>query len=103
GYGSHPDPAGAHIESIREAKRIAEREGRHLVIIGYVLGVEGDPQGFSEQKKKLEAEGVIVLPTNAISALAAATVALRGKLNREKVDVLYREYLKAYVEQGGGQ
>jgi hypothetical protein len=22
------------------------------------LGVEGDPQGFSEQKKKLEAEGV---------------------------------------------
>ncbi|MGC8564075.1 MAG: acyl-CoA synthetase FdrA [Fervidicoccaceae archaeon] len=103
GYGSHPDPAGAHIESIREAKKIAEREGRHLVIIGYVLGVEGDPQGFSEQKKKLEAEGVIVLPTNAISALAAATVALRGKLNREKVDVLYREYLKAYVEQGGGQ
>ncbi|MGC9115132.1 MAG: hypothetical protein ACP5HH_03905 [Fervidicoccaceae archaeon] len=55
---SHPDPAGAHIESIREAKRITEREGRHLVIIGYVLGVEGDPQGFSEQKKKLEAEGV---------------------------------------------
>jgi len=99
GYGSHPDPVGAHIESIRQAKRIAEEDGRHLIIIGYVLGVDEDPQGYSSQRKKLEDEGVLVFPTNAISALAAAAAALRGRLDREKLDVLYREYLNAYISQ----
>jgi len=98
GYGSHPDPAGAHLDAIREAKKIAEKDGRHLVIIGYVLGVEGDPQGFNEQKRKLEAEGVMVLPTNAISALAAALSALRGKLNDNRVREIYEGYLKASAE-----
>jgi succinyl-CoA synthetase alpha subunit len=98
GYGSHPDPAGAHLDAIREAKKIAENDGRHLVIIGYVLGVEGDPQGFNEQKRKLEAEGVTVLPTNAISALAAALSALRGKLNDNRVREIYEGYLKASAE-----
>ncbi|MEM0046386.1 MAG: hypothetical protein QW039_02580 [Fervidicoccaceae archaeon] len=100
GYGSHPDPAGAHLDAIREAKRIAERDGRHLIIIGYVLGVKEDPQGFEEQVRKLESEGVLVYPTNAISALAAATAALRGNLDSKKLDVLYEEYLKAYMKQG---
>lgn len=99
GYGSHPDPAGAHLDSIRQAKRIAEKEGRELAVIAYVLGVEEDPQKYSEQKAKLESAGAIVLPTNAIAALSAAMIALKGNVPREKVDKFYKEYLEAYVKQ----
>ncbi len=99
GYGSNPDPAGAHLEAIKKAKEIAENNGRKLAFIGYVLGVEDDPQKYSEQVEKLRGAGVIVLPTNAISAFSTALLALRGNVGREKVDKFYNEYLKPYVTQ----
>ncbi len=99
GYGSNPDPAGAHLEAIKEAKKIAEEQGRHLVIVAYVLGVEEDPQNFQSQVEKLRSVGAIVLPTNAISSFAAAVIALRGEIPEEKVSKFYNEYLKPYIMQ----
>ncbi|GGP10795.1 acyl-CoA synthetase FdrA [Oceanobacillus neutriphilus] len=64
GYGSHEDPAGVLEDVIREAKDIAENEGRELVIVGYVLGTEIDPQDVNSQREKLENLGVLVVDSN---------------------------------------
>jgi hypothetical protein len=42
GFGSHPDPVGVTLPAIRQAKEAAAREGRHLEILGYVLGTDSD-------------------------------------------------------------
>ena len=99
GYGSNPDPAGAHVDAIKKAQKTAEENGGKIAFIGYVLGVEDDPQKYSEQVEKLRNAGVIVLPTNAISAFATALLVLKGVVPKEKVDKIYNEYLKPYVMQ----
>ena len=58
GYGSHPDPAGAVLPAITEARKIAADAGRPLEIVGYVLGTDRDPQGKSAQQAVLAAAGV---------------------------------------------
>jgi FdrA protein len=90
GYGSHPDPVGAALREIREAKEIAAKDGRYLSVITHVCGSTGDPQGYESSITKLQSTGSIVLPTNAIAAVGAAMVALRGRVNLEK---LYSQYL----------
>ena len=80
GYGSHPDPAGAILSAIQEAKKIAEREGRTLPILAHVCGTEQDPQSLSEQAAKLQNAGVHVFPTNALMAIAGALTARRGRI-----------------------
>lgn len=97
GYGSHPDPVGAHLPAIKEAQRVAEEDGRKLVVIGYVLGVDEDPQGYRSQVEKLKAAGAIIPPTNAVGALMAATVAMRGQIERNLVSKFYTEYLEPYI------
>jgi succinyl-CoA synthetase alpha subunit len=98
GYGSHIDPVGAHLPAIKEAQKIAEADGRKLVIIGYVLGVSGDPQGYESQIEKLRSVGAIVPPTNAVGVLSAAVVASRGQISRDIVDKFYKEYFEAYIK-----
>ena len=90
GYGSHPDPVGAAIREIKEAKEIAARERRYLSVISHVCGAAGDPQGYEGSISKLQSVGSIVLPTNAVAAVGAAMVALRGKVDLEKI---YSRYL----------
>jgi len=90
GYGSHPDPVGAALREIKEAKDQAARHGRYLSVISHVCGATGDPQGYDSSISKLQSAGSIVLPTNAIAAVGAALVALRGKLDLEKI---YSQYL----------
>ena len=90
GYGSHPDPVGAALREIREAKDLAERGGRYLSVISHVCGATGDTQGYESSISKLQSVGAVVLPTNAIAATGAALVALRGKGNIEKI---YSQYL----------
>lgn len=68
GYNAHPDPAGAALEAIIEAKAIAAREGRGLAFVTSVCGTDGDFQNRAAQVNKLEAEGVFVLPSNADAA-----------------------------------
>ncbi|OQA44064.1 MAG: membrane protein FdrA [Chloroflexi bacterium ADurb.Bin325] len=79
GYGAHPDPAGASLDALRAAQRVAAEDGRQIVFIASVCGAEADPQPLSEQEAKLRAAGVIVLPDNAAAArLAGLVVALAG-------------------------
>jgi FdrA protein len=74
GYGSHRDPGGLALEAIREAKVIAEKEGRSLCFVAYVCGTEKDIQDFAAQEAKLAAEGVILAKSNARAARIAAAI-----------------------------
>ncbi len=78
GYGSHEDPAGALAPAIREAKAAAARDGRHLPILCFVCGTEGDPQILSAQEDKLRGEGVLLASSSTAAARLAAEVAQRA-------------------------
>ena len=72
GYGSHPDPAKEIATAVKQAKALSG--DRHITYIASVCGTEDDPQVLSNQVKKLEAEGIIVLPTNSQAARLAARI-----------------------------
>lgn len=72
GYGSHPDPAGAILDSLLDAKKKAEDRGGYLSIVTSITGTEGDFQNIHETKKKLESIGCVVMPSN----FQASTLAL---------------------------
>jgi FdrA protein len=65
GYGAHADPAGILSRAVNGAKK---------PVIASVTGTEADPQGWSRQAAILRAAGVIVAPSNARAAEAAATL-----------------------------
>ncbi len=73
GYGSHPDPAGLLAPVAREIMA----GGTGPQVVAYVLGTDGDPQGFRGQQAQLRDAGCIVPATAARAALAAAAVATR--------------------------
>ena len=68
GYGSNDDPASDIAGAALKAQKIAEDDGRHIVFIASVCGVDEDPQNATEQVKKLEEAGIIVLPSCAKAA-----------------------------------
>ena len=72
GYGSHEDPAGALVETIRQAK--AQNSGLYITYIASVCGTEADPQSLSRQAAKLREAGVVVMPTNAQAVRLAAKI-----------------------------
>jgi FdrA protein len=74
GYGSHKDPAGLALDAIKEAKAIAEKEGRSICFVAYVCGTDKDIQDFAAQEAKLAAEGVILARSNARAARLAAAI-----------------------------
>lgn len=74
GYGSNPDPVGSTIEEIRKAKLVAAKARRHLSIVAHVCGTRRDPQGYDRSLVRLKDAGVVVLPTNAFAAIAAAGI-----------------------------
>ncbi len=78
GFGAHEDPAGAFLPAIIEAKQLAEEEGRHLEIVGYVLGTELDSQNIEEQKDKLAAAGVMLANSNTQAGLLASEFVVEG-------------------------
>lgn len=57
GYGAHEDPVGVMVPDIIEAKEAAKKAGRHLEIIGYILGTPLDEQNLADQLAKLESTG----------------------------------------------
>jgi len=65
GYGSHEDPAGEMIESVKEAKDSMASKGGHLTVVASVCGTEGDPQDLKATEQKLKDAGVILMPSNA--------------------------------------
>lgn len=74
GYGSHPNPAGALVESIEAAKAMAAEQGRYVAVVAHVCGTAQDPQGLAQQERILREAGVLVLPTNAQAARVAAAI-----------------------------
>jgi len=78
GYGAHEDPAGVMIPALVEAKQIAATEGRHLEILGYVLGTDLDSQSLAEQTAKLSEVGVTIA-----SSCTNAGLLARGFVSKE--------------------
>lgn len=74
GYGSHKDPAGAMLPSIKKAKEAAEKRGGYLSVIASVTGTPEDFQGFEAQVAKLRSAGVIVMPSNYQASLLALKI-----------------------------
>ena len=70
GHGSHPDPAG----SLAPVCQSVMADGGPQVV-AYVLGTEGDPQGYDAQRDRLAEAGCIVTETAARASLAAAAIA----------------------------
>ncbi|RFC69877.1 acyl-CoA synthetase FdrA [Streptomyces sp. AcE210] len=60
GFGAHEDPVGVTLPAIAQARKIASDAGRHLEIVGYVLGTDLDTPALAEQVAALEAAGVTV-------------------------------------------
>ena len=85
GRAAHPDPARSLAAAIRDARASAARAGRSLAAFGSVVGTGRDPQGLAGQAAALEAAGVVVLPSNAQAARAAA-LALRPDLAPTMLD-----------------
>ncbi len=75
GYGSHADPAGAAVEAIRSARASAKQRGGYLAVIASITGTAADPQNLDGQRTKLEAEGVVIMPSNYRAALVAIEIA----------------------------
>lgn len=75
GHVAHPDPVGVAIPTLREARTAAERDGRSLPIVATVCGTDADPQGLTDQVRRLSEVGVTVAPTNAEAARVAALIA----------------------------
>jgi FdrA protein len=71
GYGVHPDPALELGKAVEDAKGLARREGRELLVVASVTGTDGDPQGLGQTLMKLIQSGVIVCDSNAAAARLA--------------------------------
>lgn len=68
GYGSHRNPAKEAIEAIKESKVKLAMENREVLFVAYVLGTKTDIQGYGEQVRMLEDEGIIVAKSNSRAA-----------------------------------
>jgi FdrA protein len=78
GFGANPDPVGAVLDDLRKAKKMAADEGRYLSVVAHVCGTRGDMQGYDQSVSNLKKAGCIVMPTNALAAVAAALIVSRG-------------------------
>jgi len=79
GHGAHADPAGELAPAVRAARAIAAREGRTLLVLGFLCGTEADPQGLAQQGAMLIEAGMQLFP----NSTAAARFAARCVLDRD--------------------
>ncbi len=91
GYGANPDPVGAVLDEIKQAKEIAQKNGHYLSIVAHVCGTKNDVQGYDQSISKLNSAGCIVMPTNSLAAIASAVVISRGKIDLAHA---YAKYLE---------
>ncbi len=71
GYGVHPDPAGAVLPAIQQAREELAQLGREIIFTASVCGTPNDPQNAPDQVEKLKNAGVVVLRSNASAAYFA--------------------------------
>jgi len=75
GYGIHEDPVGTVEAALGEIRECQETAGRHISLVCALCGTDSDPQGYEDQKRRLEALGVKVFLCNARAALYAGLIA----------------------------
>lgn len=75
----HPDPAGAVIKEIKQAKERFAKDGKYLCVVASVCGTDSDPQNLTRQEKTLRDAGVVVMPTNAQASRLAGMIATAAK------------------------
>lgn len=75
GYGVHEDPVGTFEDTLKEIRRKNQEEGRYVSIVASICGTDLDPQGYANQKKRLEDLGVLVLESNGRAAMLAGLIA----------------------------
>jgi FdrA protein len=71
GYGSHEDPCGSILGTLKRAKERAKDRGGNLTVIASITGTKEDYQNKEDQKKKLESIGCLVMSSNTRAALLA--------------------------------
>jgi len=81
GYGSHPDPVGSTLNAIHMAQETTRTQGRNIIIIGYILGTEGDEQNLTRQTQMLRDSGVIVASSN-LQAVRTAVGIVEGRQSK---------------------
>ena len=74
GYGAHHDPAGSLGAAVVRG-RVA---GTQAAVIASITGTERDPQDYREQRRTLEAAGILVLDSNALAARLALDLVKRA-------------------------
>lgn len=72
GHGAHADPAGELAPAVREARAIAARAGRNLLVLGFLCGTDSDPQGLAQQGARLIDAGMQLFPNSTAAARFAA-------------------------------
>ena len=77
GYGAHADPAGALAPAVRAARAAAAKDGRELLVLGFVCGTEEDPQPLQSQHAQLAESGMVLAPGSTAAAALAARAATR--------------------------
>ncbi|MFB6784008.1 acyl-CoA synthetase FdrA [Streptomyces sp. NPDC056352] len=75
GFGAHEDPVGVTLPAIEQAKGIAAEAGRHLEIVGYVLGTDLDTPASADQIAALQAAGVTVTRSSTETGRFARAIA----------------------------
>lgn len=78
GRHAHQDPVGVMLPAIAEAKQRAAGRGRHLEILGYVLGTDLDTPSLTDQVAALEAAGVTIASSNANTGLLSREFVAKG-------------------------
>ncbi|MFE2088542.1 acyl-CoA synthetase FdrA [Streptomyces sp. NPDC057582] len=79
GFGAHEDPVGVTLPAIEQAKGIAAEAGRHLEIVGYVLGTDLDTPAPADQIAALQAAGVTVTRSSTETGQFARALARKVK------------------------
>jgi succinyl-CoA synthetase alpha subunit len=82
GYGAHADPAGALAPAVRAARAAAVKEGRELLVLGFLCGTDGDPQPLAAQAAALAESGMILAPGSTAAAALAARAATRPAIRQ---------------------
>jgi FdrA protein len=75
GLNAHPDPAGALLPALEEARREGERAGREVAFVASVCGTPADPQDLRRQEACLVGAGVFLARSNAQAVRLAAGIA----------------------------
>ena len=77
GYGSNMNPLAEIIPVIKEVKNITGQQKRYLPIVCSVTGTDKDPQNRTAVATALQAEGVMVMESNAAASRLAINIVSR--------------------------